>query len=574
MAPELNLPQWNSPRSNARPGFENVVLRLVKGGPERLAVEAGQIDAIIDPASGSAILLPEAQRALIEHKARFRSLVALSSDWHWQQDEHYRFAARAGAGVVSSGFDDAQFIGKALWELPFDNMSEADWQTHRNQLKWRATFHDLELRHVDPAGEVRYISLDGEPVFDEQEQFQGYRGTARDITGRKRTEALLQGSNLEARCALDSLAAQICVLDPAGTVILANKAWCASSAVNGSIGAGVREGASYLAVCDNAVGNERAEGHAIAAGFRQVMEGQGGRFSHEYACDTPSGLCWFVLTITGYRGDGAARAVVSRENITERKRAEQLLGLDYSVASRAPDANREPANRVSVANSLLAALPFAEYQRLLTDLEPVTLTFGEVLHAPGVPIQHVYFPINCLVSLLTMVDGRRALEVGLIGHEGMVGAPLALGIDVSHMHALVQGTGTAMRMEAAPFRKALLQSMPLQRVLYRYTHALMAQFTQTAACTHFHAVKARLARWLLMTHDRMGSDEFHLTHELLAEMLGIRRVGVTNAAGALQQQKLISYGRGHIRILDRKGLEAAACQCYQIVKHAHDRIQD
>ena len=214
-----------------------------------------------------------------------RSLVALCSDWYWEQDEHYRFAARAGAGAGSSGFDDAHIIGKTLWELPFDNMSEADWQTHRTQLEWRATFHDLELRHVDRAGEVRCISLNGEPIFDKQERFKGYRGTARDITGRKQTEALVQGSNRHARSALDALAAEICVLDAAGTVIMANKAWCACTAVNGSIGVGVREGANYLAVCDNAVGNERVEGSAVAAGIRQVIAGESGLFSHEYACD-------------------------------------------------------------------------------------------------------------------------------------------------------------------------------------------------------------------------------------------------------------------------------------------------
>ena len=570
MNPKLKLPQQDPVRGSARPGFKNVVLRLVKGGPERLAIEAGEIDAVIDTASGCAILLPEAQRALIERKTRLHKLVALSSDWHWEQDEHHRFAARAGAGVASSGFDDAQIIGKTLWELPFDNINEIDWQTHRNQLEWRAAFHDLELRQVDHAGEVRYLSIDGEPIFDQQDRFEGYRGTARDITGRKQAEALAQGSNRHARAAIDALAAQICVIDASGTIIMANKAW--RDAATG-LAAGAREGANYLTACTSAVGGERAEGSAIAAGIRRVIADGSGLFSHEYACDSPAGRCWFVMTVTGYFADGAVRAVVSRENITKRKRAEQMLGLDYTAANPEPDASPEPANRVSVANSLLAALPHAEYQRLLTGLEPVTLTFGEALYATGAPIRYVYFPIDCLVSLQTPADGRHALEVGLVGHEGMVGIPLALGIDVSPMRALVQGTGTAMRMDAEYFRKELVQSMPLQRVLYRYTHALMAQVAQTAACNNFHAVKARLARWLLMTRDRVQSDEFHLTHELLAEMLGIRRVGVTVAAGALQKRKLISYKRGHIRILDHKGLEAAACECYRIIKNLQESAQ-
>ena len=247
-------------------------------------------------------------------------------------------------------------------------------------------------------------------------------------------------------------------------------------------------------------------------------------------------------------------------------RAEQLLGVDCTAAKRAPAVSREPAGSVSGANSLLAALPHTEYQRMLSGLEPVMLTFGEVLYTPGAPMRHVYFPIDCLVSLRTPVEGHRALEVGLIGHEGMVGVPLTLGIDVAPVRALVQGAGTALRMAAAPFLQQLAQSLPLQRTLSRYTHALMTQFMHTAACNHFHPAQARLARWLLMTRDRVRSNEFHLTHELLAEMLGIRRVGVTNAAGTLQRQKLISYRRGNIRILDRKGLEGAACECYRILK--------
>jgi CRP-like cAMP-binding protein len=168
--------------------------------------------------------------------------------------------------------------------------------------------------------------------------------------------------------------------------------------------------------------------------------------------------------------------------------------------------------------------------------------------------------------LLTLVEGHRALEVGLVGCEGMVGIPLALGINVSPVRALVQGTGTAMRMSATRFRKEFHNSVPLQRALYRFTHVLMAQVTQTAACNRFHFIEARLARWLLMTRDRVLSNQFRLTQEFLSHMLGVRRVGVTKAAGALQQRKLINYSRGNISILDRKGLEAAACRCYQIVK--------
>lgn len=224
-----------------------------------------------------------------------------------------------------------------------------------------------------------------------------------------------------------------------------------------------------------------------------------------------------------------------------------------------------------VANSLLAALPRKDYQRLLAGLEPVTLTFGEILCEPGDTIRHVYFPSDSLVSLLTLVDGHLALEVGLIGREGMLGIPLVLGINVSSVRALIQGSGTALRMKAARFHKEFRHSLPLQRELYRYTNVLMAQVTQTAACNRFHMVEARLARWLLMTRDRMRSHQFLLTQEFLANMLGVRRVGVTKAAGALQERKLISYCRGHITILDPQGLEAASCSCYQVVKDMHDR---
>ena len=222
-----------------------------------------------------------------------------------------------------------------------------------------------------------------------------------------------------------------------------------------------------------------------------------------------------------------------------------------------------------IGNSLLAGLPRLEYQRLAAGLEPVTLAFGEVLYEPGETIRHVYFPNKSLVSLLTLVDGRLALEIGMVGGEGMVGTALALGVGVSPVRALVQGTGAALRMKSARFLKELRQGLQLQRALYRYTHTLMAQIAQTAACNRFHVVQERLARWLLMTRDRIQSNDFRLTQEFLSHMLGVRREGVTKAAGHLQKRKLIEYSRGNIRIVDPRGLEAAACSCYQIVKNIH-----
>jgi CRP-like cAMP-binding protein len=226
--------------------------------------------------------------------------------------------------------------------------------------------------------------------------------------------------------------------------------------------------------------------------------------------------------------------------------------------------NRKPRSD-SPANNVLAALPHKSYRDLLPGLVPVPLVFGDVLYEPGDTIREVYFPGKAVVSLLTVVDGRAALEVGMVGREGMVGIPLALGVDVSPVRALVQGAGDSLRMSAARFRKAFDASPVLQRALHRYTYALMAQVTQTAACNRFHRVDARLARWLLMTRDRLCAGEFRLTHEFLADMLGVRRVGVTEAASALQERDLIDYSRGHIRILDNAGLEATACSCYKQV---------
>lgn len=223
-------------------------------------------------------------------------------------------------------------------------------------------------------------------------------------------------------------------------------------------------------------------------------------------------------------------------------------------------------NSQSPANHLLAAMPRRAYRRMLTGLQPVELKYAQVLYEPKGPIRHVYFPIDCLVSLLTAVDERRTLEVGMVGNEGMVGMPMALGIGVSAVRTLVQGGGTALRMTASRFRAEFKANPALQRALFRYNHLMMAQISQTAACNRFHEAEARLARWLLMTSDRVHADEFLLTHEFLAHMLGVRRVGVTRAAGNLHRKKLIDYSRGNITILNRKGLEKAACSCYGIIR--------
>ena len=225
------------------------------------------------------------------------------------------------------------------------------------------------------------------------------------------------------------------------------------------------------------------------------------------------------------------------------------------------------------ANRVLASIPARDYQRLQVNLAPVRLKFGEVLYEPGKAIKYVYFPTDCLISLLTTVDKRRSLEVGMVGNEGMAGMPFILGIGVSGVRAIVQGGGGALRMASAPFRVEFDRNAALQEALYRYTYALMAQISQTAACNRFHDSEARLARWLLMTRDRVGSDTFPLTHKFLAHMLGLRREGVSEAANALKRRKLIDYSRGNMEIMDVRGLKKASCSCYQTVKTVFDRAQ-
>lgn len=217
---------------------------------------------------------------------------------------------------------------------------------------------------------------------------------------------------------------------------------------------------------------------------------------------------------------------------------------------------------VTRINQLLTRLPGTEGERFAGRCEEVELVFGHVIANRGDPLTHAYFPTGGYISLIAQVDGAN-LEVGMVGDEGMIGVSLGLGVDDSSVRMMVQGAGTALRISAKSFNRELDDSRALRGSVGRYTHAVMSQFAQTAGCNRYHLVEQRLARWLLMTADRAHSDAFDITHEFLAAMLGVRRVGVTNAAGELQARELIRYSRGRLRIIDRKGLERAACSCYK-----------
>jgi CRP-like cAMP-binding protein len=223
-------------------------------------------------------------------------------------------------------------------------------------------------------------------------------------------------------------------------------------------------------------------------------------------------------------------------------------------------------------NHLIELLPRKDRQRLLAICKPIELVLSEVMGKTGTRTRHVYFPINSTISLVTPIDGKPVLEVGMVGREGMVGAQLVLGVMTTPLHAVVQGSGKAWCVASGPFRRELARSPALRLCLNRYLYVLMSQFAVSAACLRFHLIGPRLARWLLMTQDRAHANSFHVTHEFLAYMLGVRRVGITAAAGELARARLIEYKRGELVVLNRKGLEAAACGCYAADRESYAEL--
>lgn len=234
--------------------------------------------------------------------------------------------------------------------------------------------------------------------------------------------------------------------------------------------------------------------------------------------------------------------------------------------------SKKSIQNIQTGNQLLAALPPEDYKNLLAKSELTELNFGKTIYESDDIIRNVYFPKSGIISLLSTIDSQSILEIGIVGREGMVGLPVFLGVNRSKNKAIVQGKGKFLKVKTADFLKECEKSKILSRLLQRFAHSFLTQVSQSAVCNRFHQTNVRLARWLLMTHDRMETDEFVLTQEFLSNMLGVRREAVTIAASNFQQQKLISYTRGKITVLDRAGLEAISCRCYTIIKNEEQNI--
>ena len=223
-------------------------------------------------------------------------------------------------------------------------------------------------------------------------------------------------------------------------------------------------------------------------------------------------------------------------------------------------------------NHLLRALPPAEYARIEGRLEPTNMPLGQVLYESGNQLEHVYFPTNCIVSLLYVMEDGHSAEIAVVGNEGVVGVALFMGGETTPSRGIVQSSGLAYRLPGRLVKEEFFQGGAMQHLLLLYTQALLTQMAQTAVCNRHHSIEQQLCRWLLLSLDRLAANELVMTQELIANMLGVRREGVTESAGKLQKLGLIHYSRGHITVLDRPGLEKQACECYRVVKREFDRL--
>jgi len=231
-----------------------------------------------------------------------------------------------------------------------------------------------------------------------------------------------------------------------------------------------------------------------------------------------------------------------------------------------------PTHPDPLKNHLLAALPADEWARWLPALEPVAMPLGDVLYESGAAMTHVYFPTTAIVSLLYVMEDGASAEIAVVGNEGLVGVSLFMGGETTPSRAVVQSAGQGYRLRGHLLKQEFNRSGPVLHLLLRYTQALITQMAQTAVCNRHHSLDQQLCRWLLLSLDRLQVDELVMTQELIANMLGVRREGVTEAAGSLQQAGLIRYRRGHITVLDRQGLEARTCECYAVVRKEYERL--
>lgn len=231
-----------------------------------------------------------------------------------------------------------------------------------------------------------------------------------------------------------------------------------------------------------------------------------------------------------------------------------------------------PSELIASQNRLLAALPSGILARWLPQLEPVRMNLGAVVYEPGKAQFHVYFPTTALVSLLHVLENGGMAEIAIVGNDGIVGIPVFMGGLTTSTRGVVQGGGEALRFPAAGLRREFEQGGPAMHLLLRYTQALISQISQTAVCNRHHHIEQQLSRWLLHSLDRIGGTEVAMTQELISNMLGVRREGVTQAAARLQRKGLIRYSRGHITVIDRAGLERCACECYAVVKKEYERL--
>ena len=344
------------PASNKvqRPRFEAKILCLVRGASERRAIELGEVDAILDAETGRAILLPDAQAAMLNLKQHFRSLVNLASDGYWEQDALHRFVACSGIAISAEGKGGT--LGRTLWELDFEQQSPSDWQTHRTQLAWRAVFRDLELCQLDSSGELRYISLSGEPVFDAEDRFTGYRGITRDITQRKNAESrTAQGADFE-RAVIEAMATPVCLLDAQARIQMTNSTWrqLAESQADGD--PGYSDGDAYLVA--RVPGDDINDGNvvAMAAGIAQVLSGEREIYRFEHAIGAAARPRWFSVTATRLRHAGVARVMLAHEDLSEHKGAVRWLELESAVAAGLADAD----NATTALSAVLRAICVAQ----------------------------------------------------------------------------------------------------------------------------------------------------------------------------------------------------------------------